>query len=150
MRRHTIPRILLSILGAAMIALGVGRLALGVVGEHGTAVITSVRRQGGELTTAGKPGRYFYHIGYSFNLPDGRIVDGWTARVGDSTYIKAYGKSTIPVRYLKVLPQVNAPESSTRLSIGQPVLIGAGIFLIVVMNRDMNRKKINKNKRRRE
>jgi hypothetical protein len=36
MRRHTIPRILLSILGAAMIALGVGRLALGIVGENNT------------------------------------------------------------------------------------------------------------------
>lgn len=147
MRRHTIPRILLTILGIAMIALGAGRLALGVVGEQGTAVITSIRRQGGELATAGKPGRYFYHIGYSFSLPDGRIVDGWTARVGDSTYVKADGKSTMPVRYLKVFPEINTPESSTRLSVGQPVLIALGIFLIVVMNRDMNRKKIKKRRR---
>ncbi len=147
MRRHTIPRILLTILGIAMIALGAGRLALGIVGEQGIAVITSIRRQGGELTTVAKPGRYFYHIGYSFNLPDGRIIDGWTARIGDSTYIKADGKSTMTVRYLKVLPVVNTPESSTRLSLGQPVLIGLGIFLIVVMNRDMNRKKIKKRRR---
>jgi len=37
MRRHTIPRILLTILGIAMIALGAGRLALGIVGEQGNS-----------------------------------------------------------------------------------------------------------------
>lgn len=133
MRRNMIPRILLTILGAALIALGIGRLALGVVGEQGTAVITSIRRQGGEIT-AGQSGRYIYQVGYSFRLPDGHSVDGWTTRVGDAGHVKADGKSTMPVRYLKALPVVNAPESSTRLSLGQPILLAVGIFLIAAMN----------------
>ena len=133
MRRKMIPRILLTILGAALIALGIGRLALGVVGEQGTAVITSIRRQGGEIT-AGRSGRYIYQVGYSFRLPDGHSVDGWETRVGDAGHVKADGKSTMLVRYLKALPLVNSPESSTRLSLGQPILLAVGIFLIAVMN----------------
>jgi len=73
LRRNRIPRILLTILGAALIAMGVGNLALGVVGERGTAVVTSIRRQGGEIT-AGQSGRYLYQIGYSFRLPEGAMV----------------------------------------------------------------------------
>ena len=127
-------RILITLLGIALIIYGVGMAMLGFVGTRATAVITSIRRQGGERDEA-VPGRYTYSIGYRFALPDGRIVDGSTTRIGDSVYVKATGTSTAPVRYFAFFPYFNALESHTTPCIGQLIVAAAGVFIVFAENR---------------
>ena len=127
-------RTFISFIGLSLILYGIGSLVLGVVGEKDTAILTSIRRQGGERNESIQ-GRYTYSIGYTFTLPDGRQIDGSATSVRDAVYIKADGTSTIPVRYLKVLPVINAPEEDTRPSIGQPLLVGLGVFLIYAVRK---------------
>ena len=127
-------RILITLLGIALIIYGVGMAMLGFVGTRATAVITSIRRQGGERDEA-VPGRYTYSIGYRFALPDGRIVDGSTTRIGDSVYVKATETSTAPVRYFAFFPYFNALESQTGPGGGQLIVTIAGVFIIFAENR---------------
>jgi len=127
-------RILITLLGIALIIYGVGMAMLGFVGTRAIAVITSIRRQGGERDEA-VPGRYTYSIGYRFALPDGRIVDGSTTRIGGSVYVKATGTSTAPVRYFAFFPHFNALESHTTPCIGQLIVAIAGVFIVVAENR---------------
>ena len=129
-----LKRVFITLLGIAFIVYGVGMAMLGFVGTRATAVITSIRRQGGERDEA-VPGRYTYSIGYRFALPDGRIVDGSTTRIGDSVYVKATGTSTAPVRYFAFFPYFNALESHTAPGIGQLIVAAAGVFIVFAENR---------------
>lgn len=134
MKKRLAGRILLTLIGAALVLWGFGALALGVWGERETAVITSVRQQGGERNDV-IPGRYTYQIGYSFTAADGTQVDGAFTTIQSAVYLKADGTAPLFIRYIPAIPQINAPEKDTRLSLRQPVLIGAGIFLVTVVNR---------------
>ncbi|MDP3487937.1 MAG: hypothetical protein Q8S19_08405, partial [Bacillota bacterium] len=118
-----------------LILWGVGTFTLGIVGERGMAAITSVRRQGGARAD-GRSVRYTYAISYTFNLPDGTSVDGFTTKIGDSVYLKVtQPRYVTPVRYLSAVPWINALEEDTKPHMGQLVLIIAGGFLIYAMNR---------------
>lgn len=134
MKRKPLPRILISLLGVALILWGVMSVALGLFGEQATGVITHIRREGGERADV-IPNRYTYNISYTFTLSDGREVDGFTKKIGGAVYIKAEGKGKIAVRYFKTMPYLNVPEEASSLSVGQLILMAAGVFLIVQMNR---------------
>ncbi|MCL6559996.1 MAG: hypothetical protein K6U74_14645 [Firmicutes bacterium] len=137
MKHSIVARLLISLLGLALMLWGISTVTLWFAGESATAVITSIHREGGERSD-GKPGRYTYSIGYTFTLSDGRRVDGSAKKIGGAVYVKADGTSTAPVRYLKVAPFINTLEENTRPSFGQPALVVAGILLIIVMNRKNN------------
>lgn len=137
MKRRLFPRILITLLGAALILWATGSLALGFFGDRTTAVVTHIRREGGERTDA-VPGRYTYNISYIFTLPNGKKMDGFTKKVGDAVYLKADGTGRIAVRYFKALPYLNAPEETTPFSPKPLISAAAGIFLIVQMNRRWN------------
>lgn len=64
-------RILISLIGVAFIAWGLTTLALAFAGNKTTAVITDIRREGGERNEA-KRGRYTYNTSYTFVLPNGK------------------------------------------------------------------------------
>jgi len=113
--------------------MGSSWIILGVVGKSVPAVITSIRREGGERTD-GKPGRYTYNIGYAFTLPDGKEINGFSKKIGDSVYLKPDGTSIVPVRYLPSLPFINAMEKDTGFGAGQLTLILAGTALIFLIN----------------
>ncbi|MEA5025608.1 MAG: hypothetical protein VB109_22540 [Desulfitobacterium hafniense] len=134
MKRKLLPRILLTLLGAALILWAAGSLSLALFGERATAAVTHIRREGGERTD-GKPGRYTYNISYTFTLPNGEIIDGSTKQIGDAVYLKADGTGRIAVWYFKTMPYINAPEESSSLPLKQAILTAAGIFLIIQMNR---------------
>ena len=134
MNGKLLPRIFITLLGAALILWAAGSLALGLFGERAPGVVTDIRREGGERADA-IPGRYTYNIGYTFTLPDGRKVDGFTKKIGDAVYQKADGTGRIAVRYFAAAPYMNAPEEDAPFSLKQPVLAVAGIFLIAQMNR---------------
>lgn len=134
MKTRVIPRILITLLGIGLIFLGASEIVLGFVGKSTSAVITDFRREGGERTD-GKSGRYTYNISYTFTLPDGKKVSGFTKRVGDSVYLKADGTSTVQVRYFPAFPYINAMKQDTGLGAGQVVLMITGGFLIFAMSR---------------
>lgn len=132
-KQRLISRILITLLGIALILMGSSWIILGVVGKSAPAVITSIRREGGERTD-GKPGRYTYNIGYAFTLPDGKEINGFSKKIGDSVYLKPDGTSVVQVRYLPSLPYINAMDKDTGFGAGQFTLILAGTALIFLIN----------------
>ena len=107
------------------------RIFLGFTGEEDTAVITYIRRQGGERKEA-TPNRYTYSISYTFTLPDGQKIDGFTYKIGYAVYVKVCNTnmSTVPVRYLKAFPSINTLEREAGLKAGNLILVCAGIILL--------------------
>lgn len=112
-------------IGLSFILWGIGNVALGILGEQATAVITDIRREGGEHTDL-KPGRYTYNISYTFALPGGKEINGVTKKIGDSVYLKADGTSTVRVRYFPCFPYFSATEKDTGPGVGPLTLISAG------------------------
>jgi hypothetical protein len=127
-------RILITLIGAGFIAWGLTTLALGFAGTQTNAEITHIRREGGERNEVNR-GRYTYLMSYSFVLSDGKKVNGVSRYIGDSVYLKADGKSKIPVRYFSFFPAINALASDTKPGIGQLLFLVIGIFLIYIMNK---------------
>ena len=103
MKRKLLPRIFITLLGIALILWAAEDLALSLFGERTTAVVTHIRREGGERADAA-PGRYTYNISYTFTLPNGKSVDGFTKKIGGAVYQKADGTGRVAVRYFKALP----------------------------------------------
>lgn len=134
MKKGLIPRILITLLGIGLIFMGASQALLGFAGKSASAVVTDIRREGGERTD-GKPGRYTYNISYTFTLPDGTEINGFTKKIGDSVYLKADGTSTVRIRYFLVFPYINVMERDAGLGAGQVVLMIAGGFLIFFINR---------------
>lgn len=116
-------------IGLTFILWGIGNVALGVLGEQATAVITDIRREGGERTDL-NPGRYTYNISYTFILIGGKEINGVTKKIGDSVYLKADGTSTVRVRYFSCFPYFSAMEKDTGLGVGPLTLILAGGVLV--------------------
>ena len=88
------------LIAVLMIALGLLRISLGFIGEKDTAVITGIRRQGGERGEA-VPNRYTYVVSYTFTLPGGEKIDGFTYNIGNAVYIKVSDSNIrmTPIRY---------------------------------------------------
>jgi len=132
-KTNLVHRILISLLGIAFIFLGTGSLVLGVIGEQTTAVVTDIRREGGERTDI-KPGRYTYIISYKFIRQDKVEISGFTRKIGDAIYLKADGTGKIDVRYLKRAPYVNMAEADTMLTWSQPIYVVIGIAFLWLIN----------------
>jgi len=131
-------RILITALGVAFILWGISTLALGFFGKKATALITDIRREGGERNETIR-GQYTYIISYAFHLPDGKRISGYTRKTGGAAYLKADGKSTTQVRYFSFFPVINTQENETKPGIGQLILAAIGCFLIFIMNKPASR-----------
>lgn len=134
MKRKRLSRILISLLGAVFILWGAMSVALGVFGEQATAVVTHIRREGGERTDV-KPGRYTYNISYTFTLLNGKEINGVTKKIGDGPFVKADGTSTVRIKYFHRFPYFNAMENETGPRTGPLTLILVGGVLIFLMVR---------------
>lgn len=132
-------RVLLSLLGIALILWAVVPLVLGIVGERAPGTITHVRREGGERPEA-VAGRYTYAIGYTFKLPDGTNIDGFTKKVSNGAFVKN-PSTPVAVRYLKQLPLINVLESETEPSFGNLLLVAIGGFLLWLVNGDRSKER---------
>lgn len=132
MKRNLLPRILISLLGAAFILWGAINATLGIMGESAWAVVTDIRREGGERND-GKAGRYMYNISYVFTLPDGEEISGYTKKIGDGVYLKADGNGRLAVKYFKAIPFLNSPAEDAQNPISQGVRIGIGALLFFLM-----------------
>lgn len=129
-----VPRLLITLLGIALILMATFEVVLGMAGASAMATVNSIRREGGERTD-GKPGRYTYNIGYSFTLPNGKEVNGFAKKIGDSVYLKADGSSFVQIRYFPAFPYINAMDQDTKFGARQLVLVLAGGTLIVLINK---------------
>lgn len=126
-------RISISIIGIMLIFYGIVWSMLGVLGERSPGLITSVRREMGEISTP-KSGSYVYNISYSFELPDGNVVNGFTKEISDGVYIK-HPNTNVMVRYLKAFPQINALEQDAGFDIGKIAMILLGNFMVIIVNK---------------
>ena len=124
------PRIFLIFIGIVLSLYGTMMPLLSVVGEKTQGTITVVRREGGERAEA-IPNRYSYSVGYEFLLDDGTVVYGNTKVIGNA-YNAGISKGQASIRYLKILPYVNALEADTTLSVEHVILIAVGVFIVVI------------------
>jgi len=127
-------RILISLIGVAFIAWGLTTLALAIAGTKATAVITDIRREGGERNEV-KRGRYTYNTSYTFMLPNGKKINGVSKSVSNAVYSKPDGKSMVSVRYFSFFPSINALASDTQPGFGQLIFLTIGFFLLYIMNK---------------
>lgn len=126
----TFWRIAISAVGIALILMGVANLMLFIFGESTTAKITT-RRYGGVVNNSSVDQRYEWSVDFTFKDKDGQTHSGHTTRRGNDMSINVENK----VYYFPFAPFVNSLKSQAEPNIGQPVLIGIGIFLLLVMNR---------------
>ncbi|SDY63253.1 hypothetical protein SAMN05660462_00523 [Proteiniborus ethanoligenes] len=126
-------RILITVIGIMFILWGLSTLALGAFGVKETALITNVRREGGERSEA-TPGRYTYVVSYTFKLEDGRSIDGFTKKISDGVFIK-HPNTVTAVKYFSFFPYINALEEETKPGLSQIIYLVIGGFLIVAMNK---------------
>lgn len=125
-----IGRILLCALGVLMLAWGVVMPMVTLFGDEASGEITSVRRQLGDRGEA-IPNRYAYAIGYSFSLPDGTSVTGYTQRLGDYFSPKSLGKTgEIRVRYFPALPRLNTIDRGWGVAFEYLAMAVLGALLI--------------------
>jgi len=135
-----LTRLLISFIGAAFVLWGIILPALRIAGERGTAVIDTVRRELGERNEV-IPNRYTYNIGYTFTLPNGKEIGGFSRRVGNAIYSKASGSATVAVRYFSFFPYINALEEDTEPGYRHLILIVTGAFLVYIVNRPKKKQK---------
>jgi hypothetical protein len=121
------------LLGVILVAGALRTVVLHLVGETAPAVVTLVRREGGQRSDV-QAGRYTYVLSYTFKLPDGRSVDGFAKTIGDGAYVRRPNTATT-VRYLPYFPAVNALESQTAINLTQVILIAVGVVLIWPLGR---------------
>lgn len=120
-------RVLVTSIGVAFVIWGLTLPLLGFVGERGTAVIDTVRREMGERNEV-IVNRYTINIGYTFTPPGGKAISGFSRRIGNPVYVKARGSATAPVRYFSFFPYINALEEDTKPNRWHVLQVGVGVF----------------------
>ncbi|MGD9949895.1 MAG: hypothetical protein AB7U29_15655 [Desulfobulbus sp.] len=132
-------RIFISLIGLIFVLWALLSVGLGLFGDHGDAVITHIRREGGERNETIR-GRYTYVLAYAFILPDGRRIEASTKKIGGAIYLKATGTSRKPVRYYAFFPYINALDEDTGLRAGPLVILFVGGLLIWFMQKSGGRR----------
>ena len=123
-------RIVISLVGIALILMAVGNLMLFFFGEPVTGSF-SVRRYGGERQGVGNDQRYTWYVDYTFTTKDGKTYDGHLTKLGSALSVKH--SSTI--RYFPPAPFLNTTEDTAEPNLGQLAMVAAGGFLLYAMNR---------------
>jgi hypothetical protein len=128
-------RVLITLVGAALICIAVSHLALYFFGET-APVSVATRRFGG--SNDGRPSnqRYEWALDYTFYDKNGTARSGHTTRRGSDFSVQTDSR----VYYFSLAPFISTLESEAKPNAGQLVCIVLGVFLIVIMNR----KKANK------
>ncbi len=127
-RNNLFMRIFIILLGILFILWGSSLVTLGFVGKSNIATITNVKREGGERNE-GIGGRYLYNISYTFKIPNGKSIDGFTKKIGSGTYIKNPNTITT-IKYFDFFPYINALAEDTKIGLKQVIYIGIGVLLI--------------------
>lgn len=123
-------RIVISLVGLALIIIAVLQLALFLFGETAEAQV-NVRRYGGADNGRPPNRRYNWSLDYTFHDRNGDIHNGTTTRQGSDMSVDTDSL----VYYFPSAPFVSALESDARPNLLQPVYIIIGAFLIFAMNK---------------
>lgn len=123
-------RIAISLVGVALILMAIINLLLFFVGDTATAAVTT-RRYGGERRGAVNDKRYTWSVDYTFTASDGETYDGHTTKLGSATAVQ----TSKTIYYFTFAPFINTPEDTAEPNLGQLVLLAAGVFCLIAMNR---------------
>lgn len=125
-----IGRVFLGTLGLLLLAWGVGMPLVAWLGAEAPGKITHVRRQLGDRGES-IPNRYSYTISYEFRLPDGRLAQGTTSRVGDyfSPRYLTQG-SPVKVRYVPGFPFMSEVQWHWAATVEHCIVAVAGGVLL--------------------
>ncbi len=110
-----------------LILMGIGQLALSVVGSTATAQVTGYEQQyiiNNDESTK-NPSRY--KLKYQFSV-NGERYTGSVTRVFPGG---SHMRQTLPVRYLPFWPHVNAEDGGTA-DLAGPVMTGLGVLLLAI------------------
>jgi len=118
-------KILLILVGAALIAISLINIILFIVGDLAIANV-STRRMGGAIDGRPLSSRYEWSIDYSFVAVDSKTYHGTLRRHGSDISVEVERK----VYYLPINPRINALSSEVTPNIGQLIMILLGGFLI--------------------
>jgi len=126
-RKNGATKILLIAVSVILILMGIGSMALSVVGSTTTAQVTGYEQVlfiNNDDSTR-NPSRYKLEYQFSVN---GERYTGSVTRVFPGG---SHMRQTIPVRYLPFWPHVNAEDGETA-GLAGPVMTGLGALLLVI------------------
>lgn len=130
-------RVVISMVGVALIILAVGRLAIYLAGEETRIYDVQTRRIGGSDGNQKPDVRYQWDILYSFTDRDGAVHTGFAKRRGGDMGVKVEKM----VYYLPAAPFLHVLEKEGKPNLGQAVMLVLGGLLLYVMNRNGTRRK---------
>lgn len=130
-------RAVISIIGLFLIVNAVLNILLFAFGEFASAKVEK-RRIGGSNDAYPASGRYEWSVMYEFTDSDGNKHIGHTKRRGSDLSVPVENE----VRYFGFAPSIHALRNETVLSLGQFVAASIGCFLIYVVNRKINKKRL--------
>ena len=133
-----LARVLISLLGIALIIMAIGNLMLFVFGETAMAEIHT-RRTGGERTGAVNDKRYSWAVDYTFKAEDGELYSGHLTKLGSATSVQV----SRTIYYFPFAPYFNTTEDTAEPNFGQLVMVAIGVFLLIVMNQKSQRQGAN-------
>ena len=115
-------RLLLIVVGLALVILGLRGPVLGAIGGSASAVITDVSLADSE--------EHEYQVTYRFTVDGKAFTGSWSQEALNVTTLPGEG-STIGVRYLPQWPAMNVPARDATPSIGSLLLSLLGVALIL-------------------
>jgi len=144
-KANNIGRHIILLFGLLCIAWGLLSASLLIFGQKSEAVITHIRREGGERDETIR-GRYTYVVSYVFVLADGRRMVGSTRKISGAVYLKATQNTSAPVLYYAFFPQINTLEEKSTLR-GTPLwlVVVGGMMIWLVRKKDQRPRKANPN-----
>lgn len=110
-----------------LLLMGSGSMALTLIGKTVTAQVTGYEQViiTNDDNSTRNPSRY--KLEYQF-VVNGERYDGSVTRTFEKG---SHMRKTLRVRYLPPWPHVNAEDGTTKMVLAGPVMIGAGILLLV-------------------
>ena len=114
----------------ALIIMALSNILLFFFGES-VSVQVKTRRIGG--ADNGKPTnqRYEWAIDYTFIDKEGKLNSGHSHRRGGDMFVETESRAF----YFPQAPFINSLANEVEPNIGQPILIGIGVFLLYLMNK---------------
>ena len=130
-----IARLALALLGMVLLLWGLGMPLVAWLGAEAPGTITHVRRQLGDRGES-IPNRYSYTISYEFRLPDGRLAQGNTSRVGDYFSLRFLTQArSVQVRYVPGFPFISEVQWHWAAMVEHGIVAAVGGVLLYLAAR---------------
>ncbi len=123
------PNILLILVGIVMILAGMIQPAAHLFGQEATASITKTQQR---IDSSSDQMDYNYQISYAFSV-DGKQYNGnyHMNKVYNVSRLPRIG-STVPIKYIAMMPGINAPTNQGNPFVFLLIVSGLGILLLIM------------------